>query len=99
MKHMQINLENFGGHDVAFPISELEITARVQGACSLRVADPEKFDHDLKESGRIVQNNVACFYSEEFCEGPKWDELREAIVDMACKLKAINVGEEIDLKD
>jgi hypothetical protein len=99
MKFMQINLENFGGCDVEFPLSHMEQKYRVQEAFKFRTADSEKFEKELKLSGKIVQNNIAFFPSKEFCEGPRWDDFREALVDMMCKLQAMSFHEHCTLEE
>ena len=99
MKYMQINLENFGGCDVEFPLSYIEQKYRVQEAFKFRTADSEKFEKELNLSGKIVQNNIAYFPSKEFCEGPRWDDFREALVDMMCKLQAMPFDENCILKE
>jgi hypothetical protein len=99
MKYMQVNLENFGGYDVEFPLLYLEHNCRIRDACILRSTDPEKFESDLKKSGEIVQMNIAYFSSDDFCEGPAWDEFREALVDMMCKLQIMTYEETCLLED
>ena len=89
MKYIQINLENFGGSYVEFPLSYIEQKYRVQEAYKFRTTDSEKFEKELKLSGETVQKNIAHFPSKEFCEGPAWDDFREALVDMICKLQAM----------
>ena len=99
MEDMQINLENFGGDNVEFPLSRIEQKHRVQEAIKLRATDSEKFEKDLKLSGRIVQTNIASFPSIEFCEGSRWDDFREALVDMMCKLQAMPFDEHCILEE
>ncbi|MFM9990578.1 MAG: hypothetical protein ACKVOY_04020 [Burkholderiaceae bacterium] len=99
MKYMQINLENFGGNYVEFPLSYIEQKNRVQEAFKFRTVDSEKFEKELKLSGKIVQNNIAYFPSKEFCEGPRWDDFREAVVDMMCKLQAMSFHEHCILEE
>jgi len=99
MEYMQINLENFGGDYVEFPLSYIEQKYRVQEAIKFRATDSAKFEKDLKLSGKIVQNNIAYFPTAEFCEGPRWDEFREALVDMMCKLQAMPFDEHCILKE
>jgi hypothetical protein len=99
MEYMQINLENFGGEYVEFPLSYIEQKYRVQEAIKFRATNSEKFEKDLNLSGKIVQNNIAYFPSAEFCEGPRWDEFREALVDMMCKLQAMPFDERCILEE
>lgn len=99
MKYVEINLENFGGYDVVFPLGEMERKIRVKEAMKFRSEDPEKFENALKLSGRFVKNNIAYFSTDEDCEGPVWDELREAIVDMMCKLQVMSHLEKSLLED
>jgi hypothetical protein len=94
MKNMQINLENFGGYDVEFPLHYLEHSCRIRDALVLRTTNSEKFESELKKSGETVQMNIASFSVKEFCEGPAWDEFREAVVDMICKLRSMRYVEE-----
>jgi hypothetical protein len=99
MKYMQINLENFGGNHVEFPLSRVEQKYRVREAIKFRATDSETFENELKLSGRIVQNNIGYFHSQEFCDGPRWDDFREALVDMICKLQAMPLNENCTLKE
>jgi len=99
MKYMQINLENFGGCDVSFPLSYIEQKCRVRDAIKFRATNSAKFESDLKLSGRIVQNNIAYFPEKESCEGPRWDDFREALVDMMCKLQAMPFDEHYILEE
>lgn len=96
---MQINLENFGGYDVKVPLSETEKKARVKEAARFLAENSGQFADELDSTRQIVQNNIAYFSSEEFCEGPMWDEMREAVIDMTCKLQAIWAEEVLLLED
>jgi hypothetical protein len=88
MKYSKINLENYGGVDVEFPLSDIEFVARVKNDIYLLNVDPTKFEENLKMSLEYADKNVIYFKSSDSCEGPKWDFLREAIVDGTCKLTA-----------
>lgn len=99
MEYMQINLENFGGDYVEFPLCRIEQKYRVREAIKFRATDPKKFESDLKRAGRIVQNNIAYFPSQEFCDGPRWDEFRAALIDMICKLQAMPFNERCILEE
>jgi hypothetical protein len=88
MKYSQINLENYGGFDVEFPLSDVEFFARVKNDIDLLNVDPKKFEKNLKMSLEYADKNVMYFNSTDSCEGPKWDFLREALVDGTCKLTA-----------
>ena len=88
MKYSQINLENHGGFDVEFPLSDVEFVVRVKKDIDLLNVDPTKFEENLKMSAEYAQKNVMYFHSADTCEGPRWDFFKEALVDEICKLKA-----------
>jgi len=94
MKYMQINLENFGGHDVEFLLSTIEFEARVKRDIRLCNEDHEKFFRDMKTSQKYVGRNIINFIDEEFLEGQSWDLFREAQVDLICKINAMNRNEK-----
>jgi hypothetical protein len=90
MKNMQINLENYGGHDVEFPISKNEFEMRVKQEVRYLSDDPIGFGKKLKNSMECVNKYLPKFYSSECCEGPEWDIFKAALIDEICKLKAKN---------
>ena len=56
MEDMQINLENFGGDNVEFPLSRIEQKHRVREAIKLRATDSAKFEKDLIAQFEILEN-------------------------------------------
>ena len=89
MKYLQINLENYGGYDVEFQLSNIEFNARVKNDAILHDMDYENFEKCFRKSFFYVQDNIKFFPSIDFCEGPDWDSFREAFVDTICKVNAI----------
>lgn len=93
MKYLKINLEDFGGYDVNFSLSHIEKKCRMRLAAKLLETDLVKFENELKANERIFERSIGYFSSQELCDGPAWDALREAVVDMICKYEAMGYRE------
>ena len=94
MKYMQINLENYGGFDVVFPLRKSEFQARVDDATDLLVANARKFKKQLNLAIGFVRVNINFFSSTDRCEGPVWDLFREQLVVSICMTYAMTYKDE-----